>query len=79
VDDQRVYAYFGSYGVMTFTHAGEAQWTFPMAMPRTNHGSGASPVLAGDLLIVNHDAIQGGYLLAMDRHTGKEAEPSISR
>ena len=73
VDGQRVYAYFGSYGVMTFTHAGEAQWTFPMAMPRTNHGSGASPVLVGDLLIVNHDAIQGGYLLAVDRHTGKEA------
>jgi len=72
VDGQRVYAYFGSYGVMTFTHAGEGQWTFPMDMPKTNHGSGSSPVLAGDLLIVNHDAIQGGYLLALDRHTGKE-------
>jgi outer membrane protein assembly factor BamB len=41
-------------------------------MPKTHHGSGASPVLAGDLLIVNHDAMQSGYLLALDRRTGNE-------
>lgn len=73
VDEERVYAYFSSYGVMAFNHAGESQWTLPLAMPKTHHGSGASPVLAGDLLILNHDAMQGGYLLAVDRHTGKEA------
>jgi len=73
LDGERVYAYFSSYGVMAFDHAGEAQWTAPLAMPKTHHGSGASPVLAGDLLIVNHDAMRGGYLLALDRRTGKEA------
>ncbi len=41
-------------------------------MPKTHHGSGASPILAGDLLILNHDAMQGGYLLAVDRTTGKQ-------
>lgn len=41
-------------------------------MPKTHHGSGASPVLAGDLLIINHDAMAGGYLLALNRNTGKE-------
>jgi outer membrane protein assembly factor BamB len=58
---------------MAFDHSGKAQWTAPLAMPRTHHGSGASPVLAGDLVILNHDAMQGGYLLALDRRTGKEA------
>ena len=72
VDSSRVYAYFSSFGVMAFDHAGAAQWTTPLAMPKTHHGSGASPILAGDLLILNHDAMQGGYLLAVDRHTGKE-------
>jgi len=72
VDRERVYAYFSSYGMMTFTHAGEPQWTLPLPMPKTHHGSGASPVPAGDLLIVNHDAMVGGYLLAVDRRTGKE-------
>jgi len=72
VDKDRVYAYFSSYGVMAFSHDGEAAWTATLAMPKTHHGSGASPVLAGDLLIINHDAMSGGYLLAIDRKTGKE-------
>jgi outer membrane protein assembly factor BamB len=73
LDSERVYAYFSSYGVMAFDHSGKAQWTLPLAMPKTHHGSGASPVLAGDLLILNHDAMQSGYLLALDCRTGKEA------
>lgn len=73
VDAAFVYAYFSSYGLLAFNHAGEALWTLPLGMPRTNHGSGSSPVLAGDLLILSHDASQGGYLLAVDRRTGKEA------
>ena len=72
VDQDRVYGYFSSYGVMAFNHAGEAQWTLPLAMPKTHHGSGASPILVGELLILNHDAMQGGYLLAVDRQTGKQ-------
>lgn len=73
LDDQRVYAYFSSFGLMTFDYSGESKWTLPLPMPKTHHGSGASPILAGDLLIVNHDAMQGGYLLAVDRRTGREA------
>lgn len=72
VDEKRVYAYFSSYGVMAFDHQGEPQWSAPLAMPKTHHGSGASPILAGDLLILNHDAMQGGYLLALNRATGQE-------
>ena len=71
VDGERVYAYFSSHGVLAFDHSGAAQWSAPLPMPKTHHGSGASPILAGDLLIVNHDAMQGGYLLALDRRTGK--------
>ena len=73
LDKENVYAYFSSYGLMAFDHLRKARWTLPLAMPKTHHGSGASPILAGDLLIVNHDAIQDGYLLAVDRRTGKEA------
>jgi outer membrane protein assembly factor BamB len=73
VDEDRVYAYFSSFGVMAFDYAGESKWTLPLPMPKTHHGSGASPILAGDLLILNHDAMKGGYLLAVDRRTGKEA------
>lgn len=72
VDRDRVYAYFSSFGLMAFDHDGNRSWTLPLPMPKTHHGSGASPILAGELLILNHDAMQGGYLLALDRGTGKE-------
>jgi outer membrane protein assembly factor BamB len=71
VDAERVYSYFSSYGVMAFAHDGSPAWTLPIPMLKTHHGSGASPVLSGDLLIVNRDAMQGGYLLAIDKKTGK--------
>jgi outer membrane protein assembly factor BamB len=73
VDKDRVYAYFSSYGMMVFDHQGELRWAAPLAMPQTHHGSGASPILAAGMVIVNHDAMQGGYLLALDQATGKEA------
>src|SRR5450755_2051321 len=41
VDADRVYAYFGSYGLLAFTHAGESQWTLPLPAPMTNWGSGS--------------------------------------
>jgi outer membrane protein assembly factor BamB len=68
-----VYSYFSSFGLMAFTHDGKSAWTLPLPKPKTHHGSGASPILvAGDRIILNHDAMQGGYLLAVDRRTGKE-------
>ncbi len=72
VDADRVYVYFGSFGFMAFTHEGELAWSLPLPTPRTVHGSATSPMLAGDFLILNHDAWAGGYLLAVDRRTGKE-------
>src|ERR1700722_11564417 len=79
VDAERVYAYFSSYGVMAFNHAGEPQCTAALPMPKTHHGSGASPILAGELLIVNHDAMQDGYLVALDRATGKQGWEQASQ
>ena len=73
LDGERVYGYFSSYGLMAFSHSGDAQWMLPLAMPKTVHGSGASPILAGELLILNHDSMQDGYLLAVDRRSGKTA------
>ena len=73
VDEDRVYAYFSSYGVMAFDYAGESKWALPLPMPKTHHGSGASPILAGDLLILNHDAMKGGYLLASIAAPGRKS------
>jgi outer membrane protein assembly factor BamB len=72
VDGERVYAYFGSYGIICFDFDGNLKWTVPLPVAHiVPHGSGASLLLAGDRVILNRDEVPDTYLLAVDRHTGK--------
>jgi outer membrane protein assembly factor BamB len=71
VDGERVYAYFASYGVIALDLAGKEQWAVPLPMLKTAFGSGSSPVVDGEMVVVNRDAVEGGYLIALDRRTGK--------
>ena len=71
VDGERVYAYFGSYGLLCFDLDGNPQWTLPMAAATKHFGSGTSPIVAGDAVILSRDDNPEGYLLAFDRRTGK--------
>ncbi len=72
VDGERVYAYFGSYGIICFDFDGNLKWSVPLPVAHiVPHGSGASLLLAGDRVILNRDEVPDTYLLAVDRHTGK--------
>jgi outer membrane protein assembly factor BamB len=71
VDGERVYAYFGSYGLIAFDLDGKQQWGVPLSIPKTNQSSGTSPIVAGELVILNRDAAEDAFLLAVDRRTGK--------
>ncbi len=71
VDGERVYAYFASYGLLAFHLDGKPAWTMPLPTLPTRFGSGVSPVVAGEFVILNRDAVADGYLLAVDRRSGK--------
>src|SRR5262249_17401685 len=49
VDGERVYAYFGSYGLLAFDLEGKQQWTVALPPPQTVFGSGTSPIIYGEL------------------------------
>lgn len=73
-DGERVYAYFGSYGLYCLSMDGEKVWDkqlghFKMKM---NFGEGASPALSGDLLILNQDQEGPGFVAAFDKKTGEQ-------
>ena len=71
-DGSRVYVYFGSFGLLCYDMDGMEIWRKPIPIPIVEFGSGTSPVLAGELLILNCDQDINSFLLAVDRTTGKE-------
>jgi outer membrane protein assembly factor BamB len=50
-DGNRVYVYFGSYGLLCYDHAGREQWKKPIPTPRTLYGTATSPIGFGETLI----------------------------
>ena len=49
-DGEKVYFYFGSYGLLCYDLNGEKQWELPMPVPKSRHEMGTSPIVTGDLL-----------------------------
>jgi outer membrane protein assembly factor BamB len=62
--------HFGTNGTAALTDRGDIVWKarFPY---ESQHGSGGSPILHGDLLIVSCDGADSAFVIALDRHTGK--------
>jgi outer membrane protein assembly factor BamB len=70
-DADRVYCFFGKSGVFAFDHAGEQLWRADVGDRLSGWGSAASPVLHGDLVIVNA-SVESESLVALDKATGRE-------
>ena len=72
-DGKRVYVYFGSFGLAAYDLNGNEVWQRPLPIPEIVYGSGASPIVANDMVIINCDPKPGkdAYLLAVDRETGE--------
>jgi outer membrane protein assembly factor BamB len=71
-DGERVYTYFGSFGVVAYDLEGQEQWYHELPPPVVEFGTGTSPILAGGLLLVNCDQDLNSFLLALNARTGKE-------
>jgi outer membrane protein assembly factor BamB len=71
IDGERLYVFFGKSGVYCFDLDGKELWHTLVGKNVSGWGSGASPVLYKDLLIVNA-SVESGALVALDKATGKE-------
>ena len=72
VETNAVYVFFPDYGLIAYDFAGKELWTLPLGPFNNIYGMGASPVIAGDLLLLAVDQSRGSHLLALDKRTGKE-------
>jgi outer membrane protein assembly factor BamB len=69
-DGERVYVYFGSWGLIAYDFSGKQVWERRLPLPENPYGAVASPILAGDLLLLNHQG-KDSYLLAVNRRDGR--------
>jgi outer membrane protein assembly factor BamB len=69
-DGERVYVYFGSYGLLCYDLSGNLKWERRFPVPENPYGAVSSPILAGELLVLNHQG-KDAYLLAVNRHNGQ--------
>jgi outer membrane protein assembly factor BamB len=70
-DAERLYVSYGKSGVLAFDHKGNELWRADIGSGLNGWGSAASPMLAGDLVIVNA-AVESESLIALNKKTGKE-------
>lgn len=73
-DGETLYAPFGSFGIFALSRDGEVRWQRDLGdmSIRNGFGEGSSPVLVGDLLILNWDHEGDSFLVGLDRKTGQE-------
>ena len=72
VEAGRVYVHFGSYGSACLdAKSGKTLWERRDIKCDHMEGPGSSPILVGDLLVLNMDGGDVQYVIALDKNTGE--------
>ncbi|MCK5703155.1 MAG: PQQ-binding-like beta-propeller repeat protein, partial [Cyclobacteriaceae bacterium] len=73
-DGERIYVHFGSYGLLCYDFSGEIVWTKELPANTDKFGSGTSPILVDNLLIlmVRRLSSKERYVLAIEKTQGKQ-------
>jgi outer membrane protein assembly factor BamB len=72
-DGRRVVSYFGSFGLVCHDFDGKELWRHPLPLAESlgQYGSGTSPIIVGERVLLSRDQEELSALLALDVHTGK--------
>ncbi len=70
-DGERVYVCLGKSGTRAYDLEGSELWRFDVGAQAHYWGSAGSPVVHGDMLLINA-AVESQTLFALDKRTGKE-------
>jgi outer membrane protein assembly factor BamB len=73
-DGKFIYVYVGNMGLWAFDMKGNPAWSTPLESNPIylDFGTGSSPALAGDLLVIVSDNEKQPYIAAFDKRTGKQ-------
>ena len=70
-DGERVYASFGSRGILAVDFDGSIVWHREFGRIANYHGPAGSPLLYRDTIIIYQDQNGGAFVTALDRRTGE--------
>ena len=70
-DGKHLYVHFGTRGTACLTLDGKIVWTNQELKYQPVHGNGGSPIIVDDKLILSCDGGDVGFMVALDRVTGK--------
>ncbi len=70
-DGENVYAFFKDFGLISYDPAGKVRWRVPLGPFANSMGLGASPIVAGDSIVLLVDQMANSYIAAFDRRNGE--------
>jgi outer membrane protein assembly factor BamB len=70
-DGENVYAFFKAFGFVSYDAQGKVRWKTPLGPFINTQGLAASPILAGDSVILVADQWDKSYIAAFDRSSGE--------
>ena len=70
-DGENVYVFFKDFGLVSYDAAGKVRWKVALGPFTNSMGLGASPIIAGDSIILVADQISDSYIAAFDRRNGE--------
>jgi outer membrane protein assembly factor BamB len=71
-DGTHVYAFFQEMGLISYDSDGSERWRLELGPFDNFYGLASSPVIAGDLVLLLCDQVDGSFLLAVDKNSGEE-------
>lgn len=71
-DGSAVYVFFPDFGMASYGLDGKERWRLPLGPFQNFYGISTSPVVAGNLVVLLCDETRGGFLMAVDKNTGKQ-------
>ncbi len=70
-DGRNVYVFFQDFGLLAYGPDGNELWKMPLGPFNNPFGHGASPILAGNTLLMVCDQDTNAFLLAIDKNSGR--------
>ena len=70
-DGKNAFVFFQDFGLLAYGPDGNELWRMPLGPFNNPFGHGASPILAGDTLLMVCDQDANSFLLALDKNTGR--------